>query len=408
MPQTFRKFDPKRAPAGAPAWSHPDWARTPSRRKLGGTAEEAAWYSCEGFEHLRARIEFLSSRLQQARAALPAERSNLLDGVLDALDGLKTGVAGIGQPWEPWPVGALAGVSRRASGAGFLPGSAEPEPEPWDAETAEALTRVCEVAAFEDHRTGPSHRLGREPVQDAIGSAATVSRTGLEARLAALAERLQQALPRLDPAQWLAPIDTRIGQLEHDLTAALQAVSARSDAHGLGRLEALVRDLATRAQHTGSELARLDAIEQHLAEVLAQLKSFDALVNASAALPAAPSPPRPGAQTTLDELLKACAAARRQDARTAVAVLRSIHHALAEVVERLNSAPCAASALTATAGTEADPYGDHDLLLKAYREGARALGESVADAAQEPGGLTAANRSQARYGAPRWYRQRQD
>jgi hypothetical protein len=408
MPQSFRsKFAPSE-PADRRVWrqAHGQPA-APAFGQPGAELGEAAWHHNEAFEHLSARVECLSSRLQQARMALSPARANLLDGVVDALAGLKAGIAGMRRTWEgdPWPAQA---ASSRASGTGRLPTATEAEP--WDVETAEALTRVCEVAAVEDDKRGRRRRPRPAPAQAAAKAAApqTARTRALEARLAALAERLQQALPRLDPAQWLGPIDARIAELEREVATVLERVSVPSEPNGLSTIEAMVRDLASRAEHTRTELARLDVIEAHLREMVTQLKSFDAADKPRAALPAThPANPQGDRTHTLEGLLRACAAARRQDTRTAVGVLQSIHHAIADIVERLDAQSNNDElSFGASAFGGSDPHADHDLLLKAYREGARALGESLPDAAQEAGGRAGAYRHSA--GPLRWPWQTKD
>src|SRR5262245_8473453 len=401
MPQSFRsKFAPSEPAdrrAGRQAHGLP---AAPAFAQPG--AELGAWHHNEAFEHLSARLECLSSRLQQARLALSPARANLLDGVADALSGLKVGIAGMRRTWDgdAWPAPP---AWSRVNGTAARPASTEAGP--WDAETAEALTRICEVAAVEDDKRGRGQRPRPAPGLTAAKSAApqtTMPTQALEARLAALAEGLQQALPRLDPAQWLGPIDARIVELERELATALQRVSVRCEANGLSSIEAMIRDLVSRTEHTGAELARLDAIEGHLREMVTQLK--EAAGKPRAALPATQQATPQGDRTqTLEGLLKACAAARRQDARTAVGVLQSIHQAIADIVERLDAqANNDELSFGATAFGGSDPHADHDLLLKAYREGARALGQSLPDAAQEPGGRAAAWRHAAGAGPLRW------
>jgi hypothetical protein len=104
----------------------------------------------------------------------------------------------------------------------------------------------------------------------------------------------------------------------------------------------------------------------------------------------------------LESLIKSYAAGRRQDARTAVAVLRSIHHAIAQIGARLEEAPADLIPLAAAGLGEADPHADRDLLLKAYRDGARALGETVSEAAWEPVGAPDGHRGRGGYTASGW------
>ncbi len=409
MPQPFPTKPGFRQQADPLAWSHGDWKPNRPSSDLdlgldpgrdlgpgpGAEAGEAAWHHNEAFEQLCARLELVNARIDHARTALTAERPDLLDGVVDAMHSLKAGIAAVRAAWEgddPWPAPAAgAGVSPAAA-VSPAPFAIQPEPwrealgrlrpddrpDPWDAETAEALMRVCEVATLEDYGRKPDRRSRRQP--KLVANAVTPGAAGgnaVEARLTDVAERLQQALPRLDLGQWLEPIEQRLRQLELQVHTAFKETSTGPDAHRLGTVETSIRDLAVRIEHTRAELARFDAIEAHLREVLAQLKGFQATPRPVGALAAALRPGPDGDQTdTLEALLKSCAAARRQDARSAVGALQSIRQAIAQIVDRLDTPRGGEPAPVVAAMGETDPHADRDLLLKAYREGARALGET--------------------------------
>jgi hypothetical protein len=419
MPQRFRTKPGFRQQADLLAWSHGDWKPNRSwsdlelgpdlgpdlgpNLALGAEAGEAAWHHNKAFEQLCARLELVDARIDQARTALPAERSDLLDGVVDAMYGLKAGIAAVRAVWQdddPWLASAPSAQTSPAAAVSPVPSAPQPKrwrealgnlrpddrPDPWDAETAEALTRVWEVAALEDYGRKPDGRSRTQLRQaaNAVTPGAPAG-NGVEARLNDIAERLQQALPRLDLTQWLEPIDQRVRQLEVQVHAALKEASAGPDAHRLGTVEASIRDLAARIEHTRAELARLDAIEAHLREVLAQLKGFQAPSRPLGGLAATLRPGLQGDQThTLEGLLKSCAAARRQDARSAVGALQSIRQALAQLADRLDAPRGGEPAPAGAAMGETDPHADRDLLLKAYREGARALGETGWDESYEP------------------------
>jgi hypothetical protein len=401
MPQPFSTKPGFRQQADPLAWSHADGK--PNRPSsdldlgrdlgpgLGAEAGEAAWHHNEAFEQLCARLELVNARIDHARTALTAERPDLLDGVVDAMHSLKAGIAAVRAAWvgdDPWLAPAAGGRVSPAVAVSPVPFAIQPEPwreslgslrpdarpDPWDAETAEALMRVCEVAALEDNGRRPDRRSRRQP--QLAANAVTPGASGgnaVEVRLADVADRLQQALPRLDLAQWLEPIEQRLRQLELQVHTAFKETSAGPDAHRLGTVETSIRDLAVRIEHTRAELARFDAIEAHLREVLAQLKGPQATPRPVGALAAALRLGPDGDQTdTLEALLKSCAAARRQDARSAVGALQSIRQAIAQIVDRLDTPRGGEPA----PGVETDPHADRDLLLKAYREGARALGET--------------------------------
>jgi hypothetical protein len=253
---------------------------------------------------------------------------------------------------------------------------------------------VWETAALEDHRAA-AQRRPKPPLPSAGRTAPSAS--ALDARLAELAERLQQALPRLDLAQWLGPIEARVRQLEQEVATTRALGGRRPEASGLEGMETRMRELALLVEHTSTELGRLDDIDAHLREVIVQLKSLSAAATPALRSAAEPAHP-PSDPARLEALLKSSLAARRQDARAAVGVLKSIHHAVGEIAERLQQwRNGERTADPAGAAYQSDPDTDRDLLLKAYREGARALGEALPEAASDPSGLTPALRRPARY-----------
>ena len=391
---------PQASPTPAPAPSQSWWpeAGAPLTPWCGTAAEagEAAWHHNEAFEHLAARVECLNARLEAARTSLGGERPDLFDGVAGAFDGLKLAIGKLRAAWEsddPWLPRTQPGAALRQR-AQITRADDAGEPGPWDAETAEALTRLCEIAAWEDHRRAARRRPA--PPQPAPAAPRLPSARDLDGRLAELADRLQQALPRLDLAQCLAPIEARVRQLEQEVAATFPRAGRGQDANGLNGVETRLRELAGVVERTSSELRRLDDIEAHLREVIVQLTTLSTTASASAVAERAHATSNPSSK--LEALLTSSLAARRQDARTAVVVLKSIQQAVGEIAERLEQRRNGERAADAVAtGFESDPDSDRDLLLKAYREGARALGESLPEVGSETSGLTPGLRRPARH-----------
>jgi hypothetical protein len=389
--------------ADARAFWHGDGSLPPARPAGAAEAGEAAWHHNEAFEQLAARVECLSVRLEATRSALDAGGLDLFEGVADALLGLKTAIAGLRCAWEsddPSPV-RLPGAPRPvAAVAPSTPAAADP----WDAETAEALTRVCEIAALEERQRAAGRRapLARPTATPAEPPATRAS--GLDARLADLTDRLNQALPGLDPAQWLDPLDQRVRQLDRAGAAPAGRATIAPEVPSLGGVETLIGDLAVQVEHTRAELGRLDAIEGHLREVIGRLKDLTATAKVAPLAPAEPTPERDAADR-LEALLKGSLAARRQDARAAVGVLKSIHHAVGQITDRLDALRPGERAADQGLAGQTDPDADRDLLLKAYREGARALGETLPDAGYEPLEAAADGRGPTRYdwSASNWH-----
>jgi hypothetical protein len=369
-----------------------DGSLPPSRPAGAAEAGEAAWHHNEAFEQLAVRVECLSVRLEATRSALDDGGLDLFEGVADALQGLKAAIAGLRCAWEsddPAPF-RLPGAPRPvAAVAPSTPAAADP----WDAETAEALTRVCEIAALEAPQRPSGRRAGLARSADLPPEPPAPRASGLDARLADIADRLQQALPGLAAAQWLGPLDQRVRQLEQAVVLASTRAMRAPEAGSLAHVETLIRDLAVQVEQTRAELGRLDAVDEHLRDMIAQFKRLAATAKPVGPAPAEPSPERDPAHR-VEALLKSSLAARRQDARAAVGVLKSIHHAVGQIADRLDALRPGAEPGPAR---QTDPDADRDLLLKAYREGARALGETLPDAAYEPLEVAEGGRAPGRY-----------
>jgi hypothetical protein len=403
MPQFSRSTSRSSQEAVTPArWQRDAWrvgAPLP-RQGLAAEAGEAGWHHDELFEQLRARVEFLNSRIEAARATLSEARPDLFDGVLDALHGLKAGIASVRVAWQADEPSLLSQLTAAPATAAVIGDALPAEPDPWDPETAEALTRVYEIAAFQERRRQRSIRPQTAQATAKPDLGQVTAGATLETRLAGLADRLQQALPCLDPSQWLGPLDARLRQFEQQIAAALPRGAAAADVPAPGALESAIGALADRIENTRTELVRLDAIEAQLGEVLAELKDTTAAARAPA-LPArqdmSPTPDQ------LASLITSYAVARRQDARIAVEVLRSIHHAVAQIVARLEEAPMGDDLRFPAGGLgEADPDADRDLLRKAYRDGERALGETALEGAWEPVHATDPHRGRGGYASSGW------
>jgi hypothetical protein len=365
---------------------------------------EAAWHQDAAFEELRERAEALGAQIRNARSSLQGE-SGALDGVAHALSDLEDSILRARTAWqndEPmpeWPKPSTLGRDAAPPRSEMpLP---TPEAGPWDADTAEMLTRIWEAAATENHAATTSRaRPSRPALQPSPPERETAQATaGLEARLAAIADRLQQALPQLDTAQWLAPIDERLQHLERQLTATLKDASVRAEPPSLAAAEAQIRAIASQVDETRRELARLEAMDERLREVMGRLEGLrpqsaeTALSEAALAsfaeavaertmdklapvLPrnSPPSSPADEQFEALEDMIRTYAHEARAEARSAAGVLQTLHHSVTHIIDRLEAADAGPGS---EAEPESDPYGDRDLLMKAYADGARALGQTV-------------------------------
>jgi localization factor PodJL len=280
----------------------------------------------------------------------------------------------------------------------------------WDAQAAEALTRLYESGDGDARRwpeDRPRPRLRpAAAVQDAAKPnpvpppAAHADRAWLEKRLGDVARRLQQSLSEMDPARALSALSERIDRFEQHVDAAIQDVTSRTDVERLKAVEAHVGELAARVDHSQDLLARLDTIDarigelaQHLdeaqqrsaaapglseeaAQSLATAAAEQAVAHVVAALPAPPPPDtRPGTRLDgLETLFNEYIAERRQSEEQTAGVLQAIEEALAHIGDRVEALEVPGSApLPAEAAGYTDPFLNGDPLVAAYAEGRRAL-----------------------------------
>jgi len=142
--------------------------------------------------------------------------------------------------------------------------------EPWDAQSAEALTRLyesdearlCKPRAGERaRRTQPQPKSSSATPADEAG---TDDRAWLERQLSDLDQRLHASLARLDPGKSLAALSGRLEAIEDRFSVALERVAQRADLDGLRSIEAHVLELATHLERTRERLEQIGALEDHL------------------------------------------------------------------------------------------------------------------------------------------------
>ncbi|HWB44363.1 MAG TPA: tetratricopeptide repeat protein [Hyphomicrobiaceae bacterium] len=314
----------------------------------------------------------------------------------------------------------LSGQFEQARGdfAGARRGSARhPEPDPlqvWDAQAAEALTRLYE-SGDGDARLWPEGRPrprirpaaasateGAPPSQSAAAAPlARADRAWLEQQLGDVTRRLQQALNDIDLTHSLSALAERIDRFEHRLDATIEESATRADLDRLKAIEAHVSELAARADHSEELLARLSTIDVHigeLAECLNEVRDRPppapaGLSEEGARALAAAAAERASAQVVasiptalprdtetsrrlegLETLLNDYVAERRHSEEQTAGVLQAIEEALAHIGDRVDAleAPVPAPLPAETAGYT-DPFLNGDPLAAAYAEGRRAL-----------------------------------
>jgi localization factor PodJL len=247
--------------------------------------------------------------------------------------------------------------------------------EPWDAQSAEALTRLYETLEG-DPRKDPygtlAHRTRRRPRKIAAAAPAPATaapvwqqdREWLEARLSDIASQLQRSLAALDPDKTLAPLTQRIDQIEQRFSEALAGVAQRSDFDGLRLIEAHVMEFAGHLEQTRSRLDQIGSIDDQLRHIASRLDEGDHR-----------------RLDALETLFKDYVADwRRSEARTtsALSTLEETVARMGDTIEAIEATKPAADLSLSILGA-ADQDADaariaSDPLSQVYAEGARALG----------------------------------
>jgi hypothetical protein len=139
---------------------------------------------------------------------------------------------------------------------------------PWDASSAELLTRVYESEEGNLSRPPASERVEGEhrspPFLAAVGAAGSGDCAWLEAHLTGLVERLNEVLARADPEATLAALSGRLEDVEQRFAAALDRVAQRADLEGLHAIETQVLELAGQLEHARDRLDRIGAIDEQI------------------------------------------------------------------------------------------------------------------------------------------------
>lgn len=147
--------------------------------------------------------------------------------------------------------------------------------DPWDHESAEALTGLYESGA--SNYAGQSFAPATSQVAvmaktEAFPSSVVgVEHGWLEARFADISKRIEDSLNELNPDQSFFALGQRVDQLEQHFSTLFEGVATRGDVEGVRLIEAHVSELASHLEHAHSQLQRLDVIESHLAGIAGQL-----------------------------------------------------------------------------------------------------------------------------------------
>jgi hypothetical protein len=198
--------------------------------------------------------------------------------------------------------------------------------EPWDARSAEALTRLYESEEGNLTRPAPrapAHRAWVQ-TQGAAGEAEPapepVDRSWLEAHLSRLARRLQDSLAQSDPKQSLAALNERLDVFEQRFSAALGRVAQRSDLDNLKSIEACVMELAAQLDRARDRLELIGDVDE---EVRGLARKLDEA-----------GEQRAGA---LEKLLRDCMAEWREGEQRTASALQSLEEAVSRLGDTVDA-----------------------------------------------------------------------
>ncbi|MDX2287412.1 MAG: hypothetical protein NW217_01140 [Hyphomicrobiaceae bacterium] len=271
--------------------------------------------------------------------------------------------------------------------------------DPWDWQSAEALTRVIEAdegtatpsviaQAAERARSSTSTAalFAAQPVEVPVNRANAVAAAGahgtveadrlwLEARFAEIAAKIETSLEDVRRDEALMALNDRFGEFEDRLGHALDDVATRADLNGLQLAESQIAQLVEHFERTEAQLSRLDGVEAQLESLMDRL-SDDRLFAASGERGASSADIEAvaraaaegavmqladsglvgdaGSAAELREAIEAFMAERRQSDETSSAMLETMQQAMLSVLDRLEQLE--ANGLATQASRDDDPY----------------------------------------------------
>jgi localization factor PodJL len=362
-----------------------DESTKPAARAIASQPLPPALLQHEQDAHLagmQRRLAELHRRVDHARGRLPGEFAEALGRIEDGIGRLGEGVRGF-----------VAEHALRARPHQARPGAAAPAtapadfPDPWDAQSAEALTRVCEAAAAEGWG-GP--RRAQEGARTTAPLPAERD-AWLEQRLAAIATLLGRSMAHNTSDKALAALDRRLARFDERLEIALERLARRSDSASLVLIEAHVRELNAQFEAARGQLGRLEGIDNQLRELSGLVKTERQPVCAAnqrntsdddlesrmqravdrAVRQASQPPVDPHRVAALEGLLQNWFAEQRRSEEASAAVLQSIEEALTRIGDRID-------ALDAAKADERDGLAiESERLAEAYAAGVRLLGQDA-------------------------------
>jgi localization factor PodJL len=374
-------------------------------RRIASQIGDADRGHCDVLSDVQERLGQFGRQVGQVRSHLAGQHAGALDRLQQEIAGLSDRIAAYGQHRQ-----AQKGAGRTALAAPS--GADQACEEPWDAQSAEALTRICETAQAESAagrssgRPAPARQA--QPTQDtsawAQAPACAYDPAWLEGRFADIAAQLQRSLADSSPAQPLAAIERRLERLDGRLDTLFSDMSVRFSGEWLELIEAHIKGLAGHFEATSRQLTRLDAVDEQLRQLSsAQAEQLrwsqaqpsalreDAIASlidtateraASRLAAALPAPPATDPESNrriqaLESLMQDYIAERRRGEEAASGMLHTIEETLIRVLDRIDAMESGAAPFAPRNGAPGRDGMDaeSDRLAEAYAAGARILGQ---------------------------------
>jgi localization factor PodJL len=173
---------------------------------------------------------------------------------------------------------APAQVAAPASGLAQVQAQAEPMPAPQPAASASAAPMAS-----------PAAMAAVNPAA-MTAAAVTLDQPWLEDRFAQIADQVAQTLTSSDAEVSFSQISKRLDDLESRFERALQDVAVKPDTDALSAIESYINEIAGQVEQSREELSRVGAIEQEIM-ALADRLSEERLSSMTAANQPAPAAP---------------------------------------------------------------------------------------------------------------------
>lgn len=171
-----------------------------------------------------------------------------------------------------------AHVSRVAPDEVIALGGPAKSDNPWNEESARALTRFYESGeAFLGYAREAAHAAVNAAKPHAAEqqhdhpTLSAIEPAWLDQRLAEIAARIEQSLAEIRPENSLLTLGHRFDQLEARVSSALDGMATRNDLKELRLAETQIEEISAQLDQLRRQFARLDAIDAHLGTLAAQL-----------------------------------------------------------------------------------------------------------------------------------------